>query len=77
MGRGTFEGDVPAHYNVPKIECIPYSLPATAGEYACPAQAANECICWREAWLDSNVAFRQITLNTCWLFIHDHYWFRL
>jgi len=44
-GRGTFEGGhVAAHCIVPTHECI---APA-AGECACPAHAADECIRLRE-----------------------------
>jgi len=35
---------VPAHRNVPTHECIAYCLSAAAGECACPAHAADECI---------------------------------
>jgi len=37
-------GHVPAHFNLPTHECIAHCSPAAAGECACPAHDADECI---------------------------------
>ena len=50
--------------NVPTHEFIEHCLFAAAGECACPAHAADECI-HRRVWQESDAAFRRITLDTC------------
>jgi len=65
--KGQFwKGHVSTHWNVPIThECIAHCSPAATGECACPAHAADECICCRERQQDGDVAFCQITLDTC------------
>ena len=52
--RGTFEADI----------CRPLQR-TYAGECACAAHEADECIRCREMRRDIDAAFCQITLNTC------------
>ena len=70
--RGTFEGDmyllIVMYLWMSGFECIALCSPAAAGECACPAHAAYECICRRERRQDSDEAFCQITLDTCYCF---------
>ena len=46
---------VPARYNEPTHECITRSS-AAAGECACPAHAADECVRRREGWVGDKTA---------------------
>ena len=57
---------VPARCNVPTHKCIVHCSHAAAGECACSAHAADECIRRCEVWQDGDADFCQINLSTCY-----------
>ena len=62
--KGHFWVDVLAGCTVPMRECSVHCLPTIADEFACPVPI-TDCIHYRTGWQDGNVAFFQITLDSC------------
>ena len=65
---GTFERHGPTHCKVPTHKCTANRSPAVAG---CRTHAADECICHREGWQDSDAAFCQKYFKHCFSSLPD------